>query len=52
MKLIIIKWEYIKILDKIRDNKLIFIETQNHEETILALQNYKKACDNGRGAVF
>jgi len=34
------------------ENKLIFIETKDNMETVLALDNYKKACDNGRGAVF
>ena len=34
------------------ENKLIYIETQDNVETVLALENYKKACDNGRGAVF
>jgi DNA excision repair protein ERCC-2 len=46
-----IKWEEMR-LDKIRENKLIFTQTQNHYESILALENYKKSCDNGRGAVF
>jgi DNA excision repair protein ERCC-2 len=52
MEHIIIKWEEMKILEKIRENKLIYIETKDHFETILALENYKQACDNGRGAVF
>ena len=34
------------------ENKLIFIETKDNLETVLALENYKQACDNGRGAVF
>jgi DNA excision repair protein ERCC-2 len=41
-----------KILQKVLENKLIYIETKNHIETVLALDNYKKACDIGRGAVF
>jgi DNA excision repair protein ERCC-2 len=41
-----------KILQKILENKLIYIETQDNLETRLALTNYKIACDNGRGAVF
>ncbi|KAJ0512681.1 putative DNA helicase [Helianthus annuus] len=32
--------------------KLVFIETQDVVETTLALDNYRKACDCGRGAVF
>ncbi|KAK9924019.1 hypothetical protein M0R45_032409 [Rubus argutus] len=33
-------------------HKLAFIETLDVVETILALDNYSKACDSGRGAVF
>ena len=32
--------------------KLIFIETPDSGETSLALENYRLACDNGRGAVL
>lgn len=32
--------------------KLLFIETQDVVETTLALDNYRRACDCGRGAVF
>lgn len=52
MEHMILKWDEMKILEKIRENKLIYIETKDHFETILALENYKQACDNGRGAVF
>ncbi|GJV65033.1 ATP-dependent helicase [Tanacetum coccineum] len=31
---------------------IMFIETQEVVETTLALDNYRKACDCGRGAVF
>jgi DNA excision repair protein ERCC-2 len=41
-----------KILQKVLENKLIFIETPNEEESMAILENYKKACDNGRGAVL
>ena len=46
-----------KIMTKILENKLIFVETKVKEkqdmlETVLALDNYKKACDCGRGAIF
>ena len=33
-------------------HKLLFIETQDAAETSLALLNYIKACENGRGAVL
>ncbi|KAJ2494822.1 TFIIH/NER complex ATP-dependent 5'-3' DNA helicase subunit, partial [Coemansia sp. RSA 2049] len=33
-------------------HKLIFVETPDAAETSVALQNYRTACDNGRGAVL
>ena len=36
----------------LRHNKLLFIETKDVAETTLALDNYKRACDCGRGAIF
>ena len=36
----------------IMQHKLVFIETQDVVETTLALDNYRKACDCGRGAIF
>lgn len=39
-------------LQEIMQRKLVFIETQDVVETTLALDNYRKACDCGRGAVF
>lgn len=40
------------VLQEIMQHKLVFIETQDVVETTLALDNYRKACDCGRGAVF
>ncbi|CAG2191672.1 ERCC2 [Mytilus edulis] len=40
------------IIDQILKHKLLFIETQDGAETTLALYNYQKACENGRGAVL
>lgn len=40
------------ILQDIMQHKLVFIETPDVVETTLALDNYRKACDCGRGAVF
>lgn len=34
------------------EHKLIYLETKDVVETTLALDNYKRACDSGRGAVF
>lgn len=34
------------------ERKLIFIETKDVVETTLALDNFRRACDTGRGAIF
>ena len=52
MEHMVVKWNEMKIIQQVLENKLIYIETQDNLETSLALENYKKACDNGRGAVF
>lgn len=49
---IVNSWNEKGILKEIMQHKLIFIETQDVVETTLALDNYRKACDCGRGAVF
>ncbi|KAG8902727.1 hypothetical protein FRB99_004206 [Tulasnella sp. 403] len=40
------------ILNQVWQNKLIFVETPDANETSIALENYRRACDNGRGAVL
>lgn len=40
------------VSQEIMQHKLVFIETQDVVETTLALDNYRRACDSGRGAVF
>ncbi|XP_078440069.1 RAD3-like DNA-binding helicase protein [Wolffia australiana] len=52
MDTIINSWNEMGILQEIMQHKLIFIETQDVVETTLALDNYRRACDCGRGAVF
>ena len=52
MEHIIVKWNEMSILPRVLENKLIFIETKDPFETVVSMQNYKSACDNGRGAVF
>lgn len=42
----------LNMLQEIMQHKLVFIETQDVVETTLALDNYRRACDCGRGAVF
>ncbi|KAA8550879.1 hypothetical protein F0562_002563 [Nyssa sinensis] len=52
MDSIVNRWNELNILKEIMQHKLIFIETQDVVETTLALDNYRKACDCGKGAVF
>jgi DNA excision repair protein ERCC-2 len=52
MDQIISQWNSMSILSDIMQHKLIFIETQDVVETTLALDNFRRACDCGRGAVF
>ena len=40
------------LLLQVLEHKLIYLETKDVVETTLALDNYKRACDSGRGAVF
>lgn len=40
------------ILDELRRQKLVFVETQDAIEASLAIHNYKVACDSGRGAIL
>ncbi|KAG6546795.1 hypothetical protein Mapa_011741 [Marchantia paleacea] len=49
---IINSWNEMGILQEVMQHKLVFIETQDVVETTLALDNYRRACDCGRGAVF
>ena len=45
-------WKDTGVLDEVLKYKLIFIETKDIVETTLALDNYRRSCDCGRGAVF
>ncbi|CAH8504416.1 unnamed protein product [Schistosoma rodhaini] len=45
-------WYEQHIVEQIQRNKLLFVETQDAEETSLALAAYHRACENGRGAVL
>ncbi|CAM9905147.1 unnamed protein product, partial [Phaeothamnion confervicola] len=40
------------VLKRVLEKKLVFIETKDVVETTLALDNFKRACDCGRGAIF
>lgn len=52
MEKIIGQWDSLGVLKRVMQSKLLFIETKDIVETTLALDNYKKACDCGRGAIF
>nr|SVE70264.1 EOG090X01B4 [Daphnia similis]SVE70888.1 EOG090X01B4 [Daphnia similis]SVE71519.1 EOG090X01B4 [Daphnia similis]SVE72152.1 EOG090X01B4 [Daphnia similis] len=52
LETIVSSWYDQGIIDQLQRHKLLFIETQDAAETSLALINYIKACDNGRGAVL
>lgn len=52
MEHIVSEWHRMNILQQIQEHKLIYLETKDVVETTLALNNFKRACDCGRGAVF
>jgi len=45
-------WNEMKLLSKVLENKLLFVETTDSVESSIALSNYQKACDSGRGAIL
>ena len=45
-------WDETGVLRRILEHKLLFIETKDVMETSIALDNFRRACDHGRGAVF
>ncbi|CAF1068141.1 unnamed protein product [Rotaria magnacalcarata] len=52
MEHVVATWYELGIIGQVQKYKLLFIETPDSVETSLALYNYQKACDNGRGAVL
>jgi len=52
METVVSIWNDQGIISNVQKNKLLFIETQDGAETSLALYNYQKACENGRGAIL
>lgn len=52
MESIIAQWQGMGILDEIWNYKLILVETPDSQETSLALETYRTACCNGRGAIL
>ncbi len=52
MERTVMAWHNSGKLTALQQHKLLFIETKDIVETTLSLNNFKKACDCGRGAVF
>ena len=52
MEQIISMWQGAGILDQIWNYKLILVETPDAQETSLALETYRSACDSGKGAIL
>jgi DNA excision repair protein ERCC-2 len=52
MESIISMWQGMGILDEVWKYKLLLVETPDSQETSLALETYRTACCNGRGAVL
>jgi DNA excision repair protein ERCC-2 len=52
MESVISMWQGMGILDTVWNYKLILVETPDSQETSLALETYRTACNNGRGAVL
>ena len=52
MERTIAEWDRKGVITALLKRKLVFIETKDIVETTIALDNYRKACDCGRGAIF
>lgn len=52
MESIISMWQGMGILDEVWKYKLILVETPDAQETSLALETFRTACCNGRGAIL
>ena len=52
MESIISMWQGMGILESIWNYKLILVETPDAQESSLALETYRTACCNGRGAIL
>ncbi|CAA9987619.1 DNA repair helicase RAD3, putative [Plasmodium knowlesi strain H] len=52
MEEVISSWYELGIITSILEYKLIFIETKDIVSTTIALHNFKRACDLGKGAIF
>ena len=52
MQLLFQSWVDSGLINEVMKYKLVFVEADQPTETSVALENYKRAIENGRGAVF
>lgn len=52
MESIVSAWVDQGTIQAVLEKKLVFVETPDVVESTIALENYRLACDNGRGAVM
>ena len=52
MDALVAAWHDSGLLGELMRHKLVFIETTDVVETSLALDNFRRACNAGRGALF
>lgn len=52
LETIVSLWQEMAIINQVLQYKLLFIETPDNVETSIALESYRAACENGRGAVL
>lgn len=52
LELFLCEWDEHGVLRDLFNYKLLFIESRDVNESNLAVYNYKKACDEGKGAVL
>lgn len=45
-------WDRLGLIQQLLQHKLVFLETKDVVETTFALDNFKRACDCGKGALF
>jgi DNA excision repair protein ERCC-2 len=52
LETIVAMWSEQQLIEKLLQHKLVFVETPDTLETSIALENYRRACDCGRGAIL
>eukprot|EP00172_Hildenbrandia_rubra_P003897 Plantae.Rhodophyta-Hildenbrandia_rubra.ctg6875.p1 GENE.Plantae.Rhodophyta-Hildenbrandia_rubra.ctg6875~~Plantae.Rhodophyta-Hildenbrandia_rubra.ctg6875.p1 ORF type:complete len:742 (+),score=95.42 Plantae.Rhodophyta-Hildenbrandia_rubra.ctg6875:159-2384(+) len=52
MQKVVQMWQDHNILPELQSKKVVFVESQDPIEASMAIQNYRLACDSGRGAVL